>query len=287
MSIVRSDNAGRGYIAREGDTGSVIWQSHRDTRTVGKTGRVVVPARPGQLVFSDGASVLSPGESLYPQDAASICTGDVGAAANYAGRYLVKWPLQLNLLASAGFDPVTLISSTPANHQFTTIGGKQCITSLGGSGVKATTISWTPTAQWRSRSYTITGMGYMPTGSGATVLNFRLVNGSSEVRVSPSGTDAVVNGTTRASVFDGWQYDTWVHYAMTFDGLTNQTVLYLNGVQRSSGTSPNVCTTTSGASFGLSTDVGNNRLNAFRNLRFYSVALTSSQIAAIAAEDAA
>ena len=52
MTIARDARIGRGYIAREGDTGSVIWATSRDAMAISKgTSRVSVAGRPGQLVF--------------------------------------------------------------------------------------------------------------------------------------------------------------------------------------------------------------------------------------------
>ena len=71
MTITRDSCIGRGYLAREGDTGSVVWASGRDSRTILKGAlRVSIASSPGQMVFSssigDGAKVYAPGVSTVP-----------------------------------------------------------------------------------------------------------------------------------------------------------------------------------------------------------------------------
>jgi len=62
VTIARDSRIGRGYIAREGDTGSVVWATGRNALAVSKgAARVSVSGRPGQLVFSDFAGVYTPG----------------------------------------------------------------------------------------------------------------------------------------------------------------------------------------------------------------------------------
>ena len=65
MTIARDSRIGRGYIAREGDTGSVVWATSRDALAVSKgAARVSVGGRPGQLVFSFGANAYRSGDAL-------------------------------------------------------------------------------------------------------------------------------------------------------------------------------------------------------------------------------
>ena len=61
MTIARDSRIGRGYIAREGDTGSVVWASSRDALAVSKgAARVSIAGRPGQLVFTTGGTAVVP-----------------------------------------------------------------------------------------------------------------------------------------------------------------------------------------------------------------------------------
>ena len=69
MTIARDSRIGRGYIAREGDTGSVVWRSSRDTHDIGVgAAAVTMPAAPGQIVFGSTTlnGIVAPGVSTTP-----------------------------------------------------------------------------------------------------------------------------------------------------------------------------------------------------------------------------
>lgn len=61
MTVSRDSRIGRGYLAREGNTGSLVWATSRDALAVSKGAlRVGVSGRPGQLVFTTGGTAVVP-----------------------------------------------------------------------------------------------------------------------------------------------------------------------------------------------------------------------------------
>lgn len=65
MTVSRDARVGRGYISRQGDTGSIIWRSCRDSQNIGiGAASVELPAAPGQIVFQDALGVHPPSEAL-------------------------------------------------------------------------------------------------------------------------------------------------------------------------------------------------------------------------------
>lgn len=289
LFVPRNHRIGRGHLAREGDTGAVVWATSRDDKAVSKgTLRAAVPARPGQMVFSDGVYVLGSGESLYPQDTAVICSGDTGANSLYAGRFLGKWPLQTSFAGTLGFDPVTAVELAPGESAFRTFGGKLCVSSRTGSP-SSTYLVINPSGPWRSQAWTITGMGYTPSGYGGTNINLRLQSGGqTNVNRDTVSIRGQTSGVVRTTYNIGQEYDTWRHYAMTFDGrsgvLTTRT--FLDGALVGTGTTPQSCVQITQSAVQVFTDGLSRPSVAYRNLRIYSKALSDAEIAAIAAEDA-
>lgn len=72
LLIPRDQRIGRGYLAREGSTGVVVWATARDAKVVSKgPARVPVAGHPGQMVFvadtGNGDRFVSlPGQGLTP-----------------------------------------------------------------------------------------------------------------------------------------------------------------------------------------------------------------------------
>lgn len=275
------------YLSREGDTGARWWSAMRGRNRVSVfNGSVVsseatVSGRPGQLVFSDGASVLGPGESLYPQDAAYVCSGDTGSAAQYAGRYLGKWPLQANFAASVGFDPVTAIPSN-ANYAFTTVGGKSCVIGTGNPGI--TDFIATFSGSVRSTGYTISACIYSTLNGQRSNLS---LNGAADaVGHTYFDTSITVDSAgVPPSPVGGYPDATWHHFALTFNSgqlikaYANGSLFFTsNSVAASACRVRNNIRVSSGAIFGTL---------AYRNMRCYSRALSAAEIAAIAVEDSA
>lgn len=224
--------------------------------------------------------------ALMSQDTAFVCSGDTGNNALFAGRFLGKWPLQTNFAASAGFDPVTMVAVTPADATFRTYGGKLCVSNP--SGVRSTDLRITPALPWRSQAWTISVMGYTPSGFGNTDISAKLASNTACFRDSVK-VGASVFGTLRASSLMSQQYNDWRHYAMAFDGRTGAltTRVYFDGALVSSGITTQTCTQVTQPFLQVYTDGAGNPVAAYRNLRIYSKALSDAEIADIAAEDAA
>ena len=72
MTIARDSGIGQGYLAREGDSGAVVWATSRDALAISKGAvRTTLPARPGQMVFvadtgTGDRFVSVPGQGLTP-----------------------------------------------------------------------------------------------------------------------------------------------------------------------------------------------------------------------------
>lgn len=62
---VRSSAPGKGFLARQGNTGTLVWGSFRSAHavTIGAA-QVALAGVPGQLVFANGPSVFNPGEAI-------------------------------------------------------------------------------------------------------------------------------------------------------------------------------------------------------------------------------
>ena len=275
MTISRDSRIGRGYIAREGDTGSVVWASSRDALAVSKgAARMSVGGRPGQLVFSDGASVFGAGESRYPQDVAYICSGDGTPASIYAGRYLAKWPLQSSFSPSEGYAAEAILNPSPGTGiiGFGTLGGKLCLLCTSGYANMQTAYSYS----YRSTGFTFS-FGFYQTG-GATQ-QAQLYSGTPIFAngggVVTWGADADDYSVSRADVAGQW-----THYAVSFGATTAK--LYINGVVVDTKTIAAACRTRVGPAFQINAGV-----NGYRNMRVYSKVLSAAEIAALAAEDLA
>lgn len=77
MTVSRDARVGRGYISRQGDTGSIIWRSCRDSQNIGTASSAVnLTTAPGQILFSLGTSVRCGGEALV--DPNCSCSGAPG-----------------------------------------------------------------------------------------------------------------------------------------------------------------------------------------------------------------
>ncbi len=282
MTIARDSRIGRGYIAREGDTGSVVWATGRNALAVSKgAARVSVSGRPGQLVFSDGASVFGAGESLYPQDAAYICPGDTGSAAQYAGRYLGKWPLQSNFFASAGFAQENIYPDpfSPGTVAFGALGGKACLIASSGNVFMRTSQTEPPALGYRSTGFTFS-FSFFQTQSGFLQ---SFLYPETLIFADNIGSFWAVDYAAGGDSFPVPAIDVvnqWTNYVVTFVATTAK--LFINGVLVDTRTINAACRTRSGPYFYV-----NEGKNGYRNIRVYSKALSDLEIAAIAAEDLA
>ncbi len=61
----RDSSPGRGFIAQQSNTGVILWASCRDTEELMQGSlKVKLPARPGQIVFSNASSVFDTGVAI-------------------------------------------------------------------------------------------------------------------------------------------------------------------------------------------------------------------------------
>ena len=124
MTIARDSRIGRGYIAREGDTGSVVWASSRDALAVSKgAARVSVSGRPGQLVFSFGANTYQSGNTLpqpfeIPFTFPTLFSGDAGypPPGTFQSTTLTIGPYGYGVTVKAGLLLTTLQSAAADDY---------------------------------------------------------------------------------------------------------------------------------------------------------------------------
>jgi hypothetical protein len=228
---------------------------------------------------------------------AYICSGDGIPASIYAGRYLAKWPLENDLLASEGYDPRAFTGTTyfgsPA-YVFTTKDGKRCI-----GGIPEVSGSYTallPSA-WRTKGLTysvsvyanslhdpIAGRGIMLLNTGAPFA------GDIWNQSGNRGFQVFINGgyLQLATFSLAELLDVWSHYVISVSpaGIVKG---YRNGVLvGAASTTANICYSVSSITGSVYATPSTGESQAFyRNMRAYGYALTDAEVAALAAEDLA